>query len=144
MNINLITNIARPLDEIKDSLGEQLFRLLTPEKLHLKVSRFDGIYENASFEIKLGYGPLQGKWVGRIIEVGESENEYYFVDVGESLPFPLKSWRHTHRFMKNLHGNSTDVIDQIEFTVQSSLFAPSTYAILLAFFLWRQQKIKSL
>ncbi|RKL68805.1 hypothetical protein CR203_01810 [Salipaludibacillus neizhouensis] len=69
------------------------------------------VKEGASVHLRLDFILLRLHWKGRITKVVP---EAYFMDEGEKLPFPFKTWRHVHAF-KELGSYKTKMIDRVEY-----------------------------
>ena len=65
-------------------------------------------------EMELNFIIFKKKWVAQIDEVVEQE---YFIDRGVNIPFPFKTWVHTHSFEEL--GEWTIIRDQVKY--ESSL-----------------------
>jgi ligand-binding SRPBCC domain-containing protein len=67
------------------------------------------VYEGAKVYLRLNLLLLNFYWKGRI---SEKVDEVYFIDEGERLPWPIRSWQHVHTF-KALPRNQTQMIDRV-------------------------------
>lgn len=114
MKIQLETEVAQPFEQVAAGFDESLFKALAPRLLPTKVLRFDGSRTGDEVHLAIGPGPLAQRWEALVIEHGQDESEFYFVDQGKKLPFPLKSWVHTHRIRKRSAGG-TLIVDAIDF-----------------------------
>jgi ligand-binding SRPBCC domain-containing protein len=75
------------------------------------------VYEGAKVHLRLNFLLLNFYWKGTI---SETVDGVYFIDEGERLPWPIRSWQHVHTF-KALSHNQTQMIDRISV----SSFLPS-------------------
>jgi len=81
--------------------------------------------------------PLGTKhWAGRVTEEGHTENEIYFVDEGEQMPFGLSLWRHKHRIIKT--GWGTLLRDEVRFEGRNALLTVLLFPVLYAQFIYRK------
>ena len=69
------------------------------------------VEKDANIHLRLNFMLFKIHWKGRITEVVP---EAYFIDQGEKLPFPIKSWSHVHAF-KRLSSDETKMIDKVEY-----------------------------
>ncbi|UTR14528.1 hypothetical protein MM221_18535 [Salipaludibacillus sp. LMS25] len=67
------------------------------------------VYEGAKVYLRLNFLLLNFFWKGII---SEKVDEVYFIDEGERLPWPIRSWEHIHTF-KALSHNQTQMIDRV-------------------------------
>jgi ligand-binding SRPBCC domain-containing protein len=109
------TLVATDFKTVFEKFDISLFKALKPPLIQLEVERFDGCLKGDQVHLKIGLGPLEQRWVSLITENGSDENQCYFIDEGETLPPPLKCWRHQHRIVKNDEYTSY-IIDDIEFS----------------------------
>ena len=114
MKIRIETKVAQHFEQVAAGFDEALFKALAPRLLPTKVLRFDGSRTGDEVHLTLGPGPLAQRWEALVVEHGQTETEIYFVDHGKKLPFPLKSWIHTHRIQK-ANGGGTVIVDAIDF-----------------------------
>lgn len=93
--------------------------------------------EEDSIKIKLNFFLFRITWDAVITEKRDQD---YFVDKGDSLPFPLKQWEHTHQFESS--GTGTIMTDKVEYRA----FAPDFLVkmMLILMFKSREKKIKSI
>jgi ligand-binding SRPBCC domain-containing protein len=115
----LTTPVAQDLNQVKEGFNLDLFKALKPPLIGLEVKRFDGCESGDEVHLRVGLGIMM-EWVSLIPEHGQSTDEWYFLDIGEKLPPPLKKWRHHHRVLKREDGGSI-IVDDISF---SSGFLP--------------------
>ncbi|MFK7756860.1 MAG: hypothetical protein AB8B53_08005 [Flavobacteriales bacterium] len=109
MNITLRSKVKAELYEVHSGFNSDLFTYLLP--LGAKLLEFGGSETGDMVHLKL---PLAGEWKSEIIKHGKTEDSFYFIDVGRTLPFPLQKWRHEHTLQRN--GNSTIIIDDMTFS----------------------------
>ncbi|WP_088035395.1 SRPBCC family protein [Evansella clarkii] len=88
-------------------------------------------------KIKLNFFLFRITWSAVITEIRDQD---YFIDKGDSLPFPLKQWEHTHQFESR--GTGTIMTDKVEYRA----FAPDFLVkmMLILMFKSREKKIKSI
>lgn len=116
MRITLTTQVEQDYRQVWQGFDEKLFRALKPPLMPLEILRYDG--NQTSNQVHVRIGPFRQAWISVITERGERESEFYFVDEGLQLPFPLKMWRHHHRVLQANDGGS-HIID--DFTYATSI-----------------------
>lgn len=114
MNILIKTKINKNYQEVASRFNLDLFKSLKPPLLDLNVIRFDGCTKGDEVHLEVGLGPVKKKWISLIVEDFQNEKEITFVDVGKTLPPPLKTWKHTHRIL-NLSQSECEIQDDIEY-----------------------------
>jgi ligand-binding SRPBCC domain-containing protein len=80
----------------------------------MNLIRFDGCKVGDEVHLETGLPGLMQKWVSVITDESETDQEWFFVDEGRVLPFPLKNWKHTHRVLRDESGGAV-IRDEIEF-----------------------------
>jgi ligand-binding SRPBCC domain-containing protein len=77
---------------------------------------------------------MKAEWISDITEAETNEREAYFVDEGQTLPPPLRYWKHRH-IVRKIDGQSSLIIDDISYETQNRLLDLLLYPLLwLAFF----------
>ncbi|OLS35967.1 hypothetical protein BTR22_13330 [Alkalihalophilus pseudofirmus] len=79
-----------------------------------------------TIRMKMGLGPVKADWHSYIQEVKPHE---YFVDVGVKLPYPLKSWRHTHSFVKREDSTVMKDLVEIQSPLPTSILRPALHGM---------------
>jgi len=133
MRIKISTQVNQSPKQVLAGFDLDLFNALKPPLMPLKVLRFDGCETGDEVHLDVGFGM---KWFAKIVDHGEEDGSYFFVDEGFVLPFPLKSWRHRHGIAKSESGSM--VIDDIEFTSGFVLLDVLLYPFLYTQFFWRK------
>lgn len=133
MRINIRTQVEQNPKDVLAGFNLALFNALKPPMMPLKVLRFDGCETGDEVHLDLGFGM---KWIAKIIDHGEDSGSYFFVDQGIVLPFPLKSWNHQHKILKE--GSGSVVVDDIEFSSGYALLDLLLYPLLYSQFFWRK------
>jgi ligand-binding SRPBCC domain-containing protein len=91
-----------------------ILRALTPPLMIMQVHRFDPLAEGSIGDFTIWMGPIPVRWTA----CHEGVSAEGFVDV--QVSGPMKSWRHTHRFLRVGEG-ITEVWDRIEYEHDSGL-----------------------
>ncbi|GEL08281.1 SRPBCC family protein [Salisediminibacterium halotolerans] len=132
------TLIPRPLNDTWDFFqkNENLAAITGFPKV--KVFGDHLVEQDAEVKLKLHFGFISLNWHGRITELSA---ERYFIDEGEDIPFPFKSWRHVHAF-KAVDESTTKMIDRVTF--ESFLPAPLIKLMLSGMFFDRKRQLNKL
>ena len=110
MQILIETPVAQDYKTVWAGFNEYLFLALKPVFPPLKLLRFDGSMKGDQVHVQI----LNQRFDALIVAQDELENEIYFIDEGQQLPFPLKRWRHRHRILKQAQGSV--IIDDIQYS----------------------------
>lgn len=116
----LETTVEADLITVWKGFDEKLFVALKPPLMPLKLVEFGGCKKGDW--VKLEVGPFRQAWHSYISENSEGENFFEFIDEGRKIPFPLKTWKHTHRIEKRDTG--VVIIDRVEFTCMPRFLEP--------------------
>lgn len=135
MRIVLKSKVDCPLKKVHENFDEELFKYLLPPGA--KLMHYGGSKTGDIVHLKL---PLAGTWKSEITDHGELEGEFYFVDEGVKLPFPLKRWKHRHILQKN--GEQTIVVDNMEFSTGFIISDALVYPFLYMAFAPRKRQYK--
>ncbi len=135
MNIQLESRVTGELTAIANQFDVELFKYLLPPGA--KLLEFGGSEKGDLVHLKL---PVAGEWISEITENGASEGEWYFIDEGRKLPFPLKRWKHRH-ILRTVE-NDTIIIDDIHFSTGTVLVDILFYPILFLSFYPRISQYK--
>ncbi|NRA49054.1 MAG: hypothetical protein HRU12_07955 [Phaeodactylibacter sp.] len=77
--------------------------------------------------------PIKADWISLITDDGWDERQAYFVDEGDTLPFPLRYWRHRH-IVEKVTEETSRIIDDITFEGPNFLITLLMYpAIFIGF-----------
>lgn len=76
----------------------------------IKIVSHTGTKRGSVTELDLNFFLFRKKWMLTYIEVEEGE---FFIDRSDTVPFPFKSWEHTHSFEET--GEETVMIDKVKF-----------------------------
>lgn len=135
MNITLRTHVGQDHHTVYQGFNESLFLQLSPPILPFKLLRFDGCETGDRVILKVGL-PLQ-TWESLIVSHGSSETDYYFIDEGVRLPFPLKKWHHRHGIAATESGG-TIISDEITFGTGLKVLDLIAYPLLYSIFAYRK------
>lgn len=141
MNIRFRTRVNQSYDIVANAFDEKLFRHLLPPSFIAGLIRFDGSKPGDMVHIRF-YFPWPSDWISRITEEHRNDHEYIFVDIGEKLPFGMKSWKHIHTVRKT--GNKTTaIIDDMNFSTGNSVLDRLFYPVMYFAFLPRKRLYKT-
>ncbi|MFD2514054.1 hypothetical protein ACFSRY_09270 [Pontibacter locisalis] len=112
MKIHIKTEVARDYKEVFEAFDERLFRKLSPSFPKLKLLRFDGSEPGDVVDVELQAGFRSFRWTSLIVERSITDSGAFFIDEGQVLPPPLRSWHHKHLVTKEGKGSVIhDIID---------------------------------
>jgi len=136
MRISISTTVNQSVKKVFEGFNEALFLKLSPPFPPVKLLRFDGCRKNDEVHLQLSFIFFSQQWISLITEYENNINEIYFIDEGISLPFFLKSWKHKH--LIKAHENTTQIIDDIEFSTGTVVTDILFYPLLYLQFLYRK------
>jgi ligand-binding SRPBCC domain-containing protein len=129
MKILFKSDIKKSLPVVKAGFNRDLFLALSPPFPPFELVRFDGCLTGHEVHILLKTPGLLQKWVSLITDHQDSETEWFFIDEGRILPWPLSFWKHKHRVIK-ISDTESQIIDDIEFKTSPFWLAPFIYPAL--------------
>ncbi|WNF37880.1 hypothetical protein RJD24_05380 [Bacillaceae bacterium IKA-2] len=96
----------------------------------------EGTQAGSQTELELNFLLFKKRWILTYLEV---EDQQFFVDESNTVPFPFKNWEHTHSFKE--HENGAMMIDKVIFEA----YVPATIAkiALNQMFKGREKAIKN-
>ena len=136
MKIYFETVVHQNFEKVVAGFDENLFVALKPPGVGLNLLRYDGSKTGDRVELEINLLGKKHHWVSLISDHGARENEMWFVDVGEKLPPPLKSWRHRHSVIR-LSEFKSKIIDDIEYKSGNKLTDVALFPALYAQFAYR-------
>jgi ligand-binding SRPBCC domain-containing protein len=137
MRLIIKTSVKSSLTKVKNGFIGELFLKLNPPFPRVRLLQFDGCETGHRVIIELNFLLFKQYWISDIIEHGEDELSWYFVDQGTKLPFFLKSWKHLHRVVALPEGQS-QIIDNITYSTGTLLTDILMYPALYFQFLYRK------
>ena len=114
MLLHLKTTVQQDFRSVFHAFDEQLFRKLAPPYPRLKLLRFDGSAPGDVVEVELQTGIRSFRWTSLITEREITDRAAWFVDEGQEVPPPLRTWRHKH--LVTQHGSGAIIHDIIEYS----------------------------
>lgn len=136
--IHLETTVSADFQSVISNFDRKLFDALKPPLIPLKLIRYDGEKTGDEIHLALGFGQ---KWISLITDHGVAEKEWFFVDEGKVLPWPLRYWKHVHKVLKT-DNNVTMLIDDISFGTGYSVLDAFMYPFLYLQLSWRKPTYK--
>jgi len=140
MQIRVATQVAQPLQQVKDGFTQELFLKLNPPFPKVKLLRFDGCKKGDFVELELNFLLAKQKWVSEITFDNETPDRFEFIDEGMALPFPFSYWKHHHILIASEYG--CEVIDQIDYKAGNKFLSVLLYPLLLLQFIYRKPVYK--
>lgn len=136
MKIRLETLVHQNFEKVIAGFNQDLFEALKPPLLNMELERYDGSEKGDIVSLSIHFMGRKLEWRSLISENGKSENEMWFVDIGEKLPPPLKTWHHRHSVIR-LSQFKSKIVDDINFTCQNKALELAMYPLLYAQFAYR-------
>ncbi|MBX0334344.1 hypothetical protein K3G39_13965 [Pontibacter sp. HSC-14F20] len=142
MHLHLKTAVEQDFRSVFYAFDEQLFRELAPPYPRLKLLRFDGSAPGDVVEVELQTGIKSFRWTSLITEREITDTAAWFVDEGQEVPPPLRSWRHKH--LVTQHGSGALIHDIIDYSTGYKALDAMLYPFMLAAFGMRKPIYKKL
>lgn len=136
MKLKISTSVEQDYRSVMRGFTQDLFLKLNPPFPPVRLLRFDGCKKDDIVSLELNFIFFRQEWRSIILEDGLDEHEFYFIDVGEKLPFFLKYWRHHHRIQRDEEGSR--IIDDISFRSPFLLMDFLLWPVLWLQFLYRK------
>lgn len=114
MKIQIKTKVEASLQRVKEGFTKDLFLSLNPPFPPVKLVQFDGCEAGDKVVLELNFILFKQKWISDIVKDQETNESWYFIDVGSKLPFFLRKWKHQHGVEKSISGSI--IIDDINFS----------------------------
>ena len=129
MRIKFETRVKGNYQEVMQRFDRDLFEALKPKQGKMEIVEFTGSRKGDRVHLRFT-SPIKAEWVSLIVEDHLDDEEAYFIDCGETLPFPLKFWKHKH-IVRKIDRDSSLIIDDIEYKagnpVLTTLIYPAIY-----------------
>jgi len=136
MRIHIQTLVKAPWKQVQEGFDANLFKKLSPPFPKVELQRFDGCKAGDKVQLRLNFLLFSQKWHALVIEDGLLENGFFFIDIGEKLPFPLRKWQHRHEIKSSVGG--TIISDDIRYSTGLWLIDLLAYPLLWAQFIYRK------
>ncbi len=135
MRLLLTTTVANPDPHaVLARFDGALFQALAPPFPRLQVERFDGCRPGDLVALRMDWGLGSQAWVSRITAAGQTATTAWFVDEGETLPWPFRQWRHWHLIEEDATHGGSIVTDDLTYHTASPIFdwlvRPALWALL--------------
>lgn len=141
MRIVIKTRVAGHHKDIMQRFDRDLFEALAPKVGKMEIVTFTGSKKGDKVHIRF-ISPIKADWTSLITEDYSDEQQSYFVDEGDVLPFPLSYWKHRH-IVERIDDKNSYIIDDIEYKAQNPLLTLFFYPILYFSFLPRRSIYQS-
>jgi ligand-binding SRPBCC domain-containing protein len=113
MIITLKTKVKGNYKKVMESFDIDLFEALKPAGANMEIVEFTGSKKGDKVHLRFN-NPFKIEWISIITEDGINETEAYFIDVGTTLPFPLRTWEHKH-IVRKISEFESEIIDQMKY-----------------------------
>jgi ligand-binding SRPBCC domain-containing protein len=140
MKIILKTKVNQEFNRVADNFDRNLFEFLLPPRVIARLVRYDESAPGSVVHIRFKF-PWSSDWISKIISERRNAGMYEFVDVGEKLPFGLKSWKHRH-IVKKADKKNTLIVDEMQFSTGLKLIDFLAYPVLFLAFSPRKKQYK--
>ena len=138
MHVILRTAVAQPPAQVLAGFTRELFIALAPPFPKLRLLRFDGCRTGDQIEIELDTLVKRLPWTSLIVDDGQlADGTLFFVDEGQTLPPPLRYWRHRHLIQPGPQGGSI-IVDDLEYRTATPALDALLYPAIWAQFAWRK------
>ena len=138
MHVILRTAVAQPPAQVMAGFTRELFIALAPPFPKLRLLRFDGCRTDDQVEIELDTLVKRLPWTSLIVDDGQlADGTLFFVDEGQTLPPPLRYWRHRHLIQPGPQGGSI-IVDDLEYRTATPALDALLYPAIWAQFAWRK------
>ena len=138
MHVILRTAVAQPPAQVMAGFTRELFIALAPPFPKLRLLRFDGCRTGDQVEIELDTLVKRLLWTSLIVDDGQlADGTLFFVDEGQTLPPPLRYWRHRHLIQPGPQGGSI-IVDDLEYRTATPALDALLYPAMWAQFAWRK------
>jgi len=129
MHFQIKTKVPQNYQKVFEGFDQSLFLKLKPPGMGIKLHRFDGCQKGDEIHLELSSLGIRQEWVSLVTQFERGAQSILFVDEGQKIPRPLKSWRHQH-FILN-QGNHSTIVDDVtyhtKFLLLDILFFPLVY-----------------
>lgn len=120
MKIIISTTVGANWQLVRSHFKRELLEQLSPPGIKFDLERFDGSSPGDEVHAQTTFLGLKQKWVSIITEEKETNSQWYFVDEGKQLPWPLTGWKHRHS-VESLDDKASRIVDDIDFHCASKL-----------------------
>lgn len=132
MNLQIKTTVKGNYRAVMDRFDRDLFEALIPKQGKTEIVEFTGSKKGDRVHLRF-LSPIKADWISLITDDGWDEHQAYFVDEGDTLPFPLRYWRHRH-IVEKVTEDTSRIIDDITFEGPNFLITLLMYpAIFIGF-----------
>ena len=137
MHLLLKTRVDPAPSVVWAGFDRALFSQLSPPFPPVKIVRFDGCRTGDIVQLRLNFLLFRQDWISRVVDQQTTDNEIYFIDEGDRLPFFLSYWHHRHRLLR-VSGKHTLIVEDITFRTPFRLTDYLLYPLLWLQFAYRK------
>ena len=123
--------------EIYQHFNQDLFMDLNPPFIDIELHQFDGTKKGDLLSLTTNVLGYYQSWKNEIIDEHISEEEIYFIDQATEMPFPITSWKHTHK-MRKVDEQYTYIVDDIYYECTNEFFEICMYPVIWMTMLYRK------
>lgn len=105
--------------DLMSRFDKDLFEALKPKNGKMEIVEFTGSKKGNKVHLRF-LSPFKSEWISDIVDDDINENRALFIDVGRTLPFPLKSWTHKH-IVRKIDEVKSEIIDDMEFSTGNKI-----------------------
>jgi ligand-binding SRPBCC domain-containing protein len=137
LRVAIHTPVQQDFLSVYRKFDQDLFLALAPPFPKFKLLRFDGSQPGDRVAVELNFGVFRQTWTSLITASKVTEQEAYFIDQGQQLPWPLKFWQHQHLITSNPAGGAI-IHDLIQYRTAFWLLDWLLYPFMRAQFSYRK------
>ena len=141
MKLRFNTLVPCSKEKVKLGFNKELFLELTPPGVSVFLERFDGCSPGNEVHLQIGAIGFRQKWISQITDEVFNDKEWYFIDEGKVLPWPLKRWKHIHKVIA-VGENQSEIVDDITYDTGNSMMNILMYPSLWLSFAVRPSRYK--
>lgn len=124
MQFQVTTEVDGYFLDVFDRFDRDLLEYLIPKFPPAELTRWDGHDVGAEVHAKIGLGLASQTFSVKIIEREIQEKAAWFTDFGLNMPWPIQTWKHTHR-VEFISQATSRIVDDVSFTTSSSFLTKS-------------------
>ena len=140
MTLTLKTKVNGNYLRVMDRFDLDLFEALKPVGAKMEIIEFTGSKTGDTVALRF-LSPIKAEWVSKITAHGADDKQAYFIYEGETLPFPLKEWKHKH-IVEKVDDDKSIIIDDISFSCGNKFLDYFLYLPLIISFYPRKRIYK--
>lgn len=123
--------------EVFKFFNKDLFLELNPPFINIELHQFDGVAKGDILSLTTSILGYYQTWKNEIIDEYHDDDEVYFIDEAQEMPFPFTSWKHIHK-IKRVDNQYSYVIDDIYYQCDNFIFEVIVYPVVWLTMLYRK------